>query len=56
MTYFSITEDFPNIEIESESGFSVPKACYAYLIQAKVAWGLCMLKNAVIEEDFQSDF
>jgi hypothetical protein len=33
MTDFTITDDFPKYEIEFESRFSNPKACYDYLFK-----------------------
>lgn len=35
MTEFTITEDFPKSEIEFESRFSNPEACYDYLFKQK---------------------
>ncbi len=44
MTKFTITEDFPNNEIEFDARFSNPEACYNYLFQQKWPEGFSCVK------------
>ena len=44
MTEFTITQDFPENEIEFDKRFSDPKACYNYLFNHKWPNGIICIK------------